>query len=161
LLLSITNSSIGEGIIKLKRHKGGKWLLYWKKGSPKLLSNKKVVATINKYVRKQKYMIQEATYNVTVQRGGSGSWQNIEMIGRDAGIRRHVTNVAKGGKVREVEELFTASGFNPEEIKSEMRQVSLSIMNYLSFLIWLMSVRCAVLLYIYRMLNTVVTIIEI
>lgn len=143
LYIKPTNSSVGEGIMKLKRHNGGKWLLYWKKGSPKLLSNKKVVANINRYVGKKKYMIQEAipvaTYNgrpydlrVTIQRGSSGNWQLIGMIGRVAAIGRHVTNVAKGGKVKKVEELLTASGFNPEEVKADIRRASLSIMIYLS-----------------------------
>lgn len=52
--------------MKLKKHKSGKWLFYWKKGSPKLLSSKKAVSTITRYVGKMRYMIQEtiqvATY---------------------------------------------------------------------------------------------------
>ena len=129
--------------MKLKKHKSGKWLFYWKKGKPKLVSSKKAVAYITRYVGKQKYMIQEAipvaTYNgrpydlrVTVQRGSTGSWQITGMIGRVAAVGRHVTNVAKGGKVKKVEELFHASGFEPEEMKAAIREASLHIMTYLS-----------------------------
>jgi hypothetical protein len=143
LYIKPTNSSVGEGIMKLKKHKSGKWLFYWKKGSPKLLSSKKAVSTITRYVGKMRYMIQEAipvaTYEgrpydlrVTVQRGSAGSWQLIGMIGRIAATGRHVTNVAKGGKVKKVKELFQASGFEPEQMEAAIREASLQIMSYLS-----------------------------
>lgn len=143
LYIKPTNSSVGEGIMKLKKHKSGKWLFYWKKGSPKLLSRKKAVTTITRYVGKLRYMIQEAipvaTYKgrpydirVSVQRGSTGSWQVIGMIGRIAATGRHVTNVAKGGKVKKVEELFRASGFEPEQMASAIREASMQIMSYLS-----------------------------
>ncbi|SDN75784.1 YheC/D like ATP-grasp [Paenibacillus sp. yr247] len=142
LFIKPTSSSVGDGIIKISKQEGGGWNLYWMKGKPKLVTYKEAVSFIAKKVGKRNYMIQEAiplaTYNgqpydlrISVQRGGSGQWQVTGMIGKVAALGRHVTNVAKGGKVKRVEELFDSSGFYSPLIKHELQQVSLSIAQYI------------------------------
>ncbi|MBP1966610.1 YheC/YheD family protein [Paenibacillus aceris] len=143
LFIKPTNNSVGNGILKLSKHESGKWLLYWKKGNPKLLTGNKAVIIIARHVGTQTYMIQEAiplaTYNgrpydlrVSVQRGETGRWQVTGMIGKVAASGRHVTNVAKGGKVKRTEELFKLNGLDPERMKEAIREAALSIMHDLS-----------------------------
>jgi hypothetical protein len=143
LFIKPTNDSIGNGIMKLTKHVSGKWLLFWKKGKPTLLSAKRAIAIIQRVVGKRTYMIQEAialaTYKgrpydlrVSVQRGITGRWQVTGVVGKVAGAGRHVTNVAKGGKVRRTEVLFKNNRFDFETIMNNIRSASISIMNDLS-----------------------------
>ncbi|KRF13300.1 YheC/YheD family protein [Paenibacillus sp. Soil787] len=142
LFIKPTNSSVGDGIIKISKLEGGGWNLYWMKGKPKPVSKKQVISFIANKVGKQNYMIQEAiqlaTYNerpydlrISVQRGGSGQWQVTGMIGKVAASGRHVTNVAKGGKVKRCEQLFESSRFDSFQMKQELQQVSLEIAQYI------------------------------
>lgn len=142
LFIKPTNSSVGDGIIKISKLENGEWNLYWMKGKPMLISKKQVISFIAKKVGKQNYMIQEAiqlaTYNerpydlrISVQRGGSGQWQVTGMIGKVAASGRHVTNVAKGGKVKRCEQLFESSSFDSIEMKQELQQASLAIAQYI------------------------------
>jgi hypothetical protein len=143
LFIKPTNDSIGNGIMKLSKHLSGKWLLFWKKGKPTLLSAKRAVYVIQRIVGKKTYMIQEAialaTYKgrpydlrVSVQRGITGRWQVTGVVGKVAGAGRHVTNVAKGGKVRRTEVLFKNNRFDFETMMDAIRSASISIMNDLS-----------------------------
>ncbi|NEW06665.1 YheC/YheD family protein [Paenibacillus sp. SYP-B3998] len=143
LFIKPTNSSVGDGIVKISKQSDGKWCLYWKKGNPKLVSSKQVLSLIDKIVGHKKYMIQEAislaTYHgrpydlrVSVQRGGSGKWQITGMVGKVAAVGRHVTNVAKGGTCKRCEELFKQSGFDPERMKYAVSEASLAIAQYVS-----------------------------
>ncbi|UKS23911.1 YheC/YheD family protein [Paenibacillus sp. HWE-109] len=143
LFIKPTNDSIGNGIMKLTKQLSGKWLLFWKKGKQTLLSAKRAVSVIQKVVGKRTYMIQEtialATYKgrpydlrVSVQRGTSGRWQVTGVVGKVASAGRHVTNVAKGGKVRRTEVLFKNNRFNFETMMNDIRRASISIMNDLS-----------------------------
>ncbi len=142
LFIKPTNSSVGDGIIKVTKQNSGDWHLYWMKGKPRLVSKKQVISFIAKKVGKQNYMIQEAiqlaTFNerpydlrISVQRGGSGQWQVTGMIGKVAASGRHVTNVAKGGKVKRCEQLFESSSFDSVQMKQELQQVSLAISQYI------------------------------
>ncbi|WP_274468448.1 MULTISPECIES: YheC/YheD family protein [unclassified Paenibacillus] len=143
LFIKPTNSSVGNGIIKISRHASGAWKMYGIFRKPKLVSCKQAVAYIGNAVRKKTYMIQEAiplaTYRgrpydlrVSVQRGEHGQWQITGIVGKVAASGRHVTNVAKGGSVKRSEELFKASGLNPEQVKHELHQATLAIAKHLS-----------------------------
>lgn len=142
LFIKPTNSSIGNGIIKVSSHANGAWKIYGVSRKPKLVSRKRAIAYIEKIIRKQTYMIQEAiplaTYKgrpydlrVSVQRGENGQWQITGVIGKVAASGRHVTNVAKGGTVKRIEELFKASGFDAAHLTQELHQVSLAIARHL------------------------------
>ncbi|MFC5448559.1 YheC/YheD family endospore coat-associated protein [Paenibacillus aestuarii] len=143
LFIKPTNNSVGNGIMKIARSQDGKFHLHWKKGDPKQVSRKAAAAFIQKKVSHQTYMIQEgiplATYKgrpydlrVSVQRSAGGAWQVTGIVGKVAGRGRHVTNVAKGGKVKKVRELFGHSGFQPEKMIAAVENVSLSIARHLS-----------------------------
>ncbi|MFC5452479.1 YheC/YheD family endospore coat-associated protein [Paenibacillus aestuarii] len=143
LFVKPTNNSVGNGIIKLSRVGDGKWHLHWRKGNPKIVSREVAVSFVHKKVSHQSYMIQEgiplATYQgrpydlrVSVQRGSNGEWQVTGIVGKVAGKGRHVTNVAKGGKVKRAKLLFEHSGLNAELMTVTLKRVSLLIAQYLS-----------------------------
>ncbi|WP_171685862.1 YheC/YheD family endospore coat-associated protein [Paenibacillus planticolens] len=133
-----TNSSIGQGIIKLSKEADDTWRLFWSKSQPRLVSKEKALAYIQEKIGKQSYLIQQAiplaTYEnrpydlrVSVQRGEKGKWQVSGIAGKVAAPGRKVTNLAKGGEARRCEELFAGSGFQPEDMKAEIEKVSLRI----------------------------------
>ncbi|MBA2941595.1 YheC/YheD family protein [Paenibacillus sp. CGMCC 1.16610] len=142
LFIKPTNSSVGNGIVKASKQANGAWKLHGVFRTPKLVSRKQAILLINKKVRNQRYMIQEAiplaTYKgrpydirVSVQRSENGQWQITGMVGKVAARGRHVTNVAKGGQVKRCEELFKSSGFNAAHISEEIHQASLAIARHL------------------------------
>lgn len=142
LFIKPTNSSVGDGIMKISKLEGGQWHLYGVKRKPKLVSKKQAISLIVKKVGRQNYMLQEAiplaTYNgrpydlrVSVQRGGSGQWQVTGIVGKVAAYGRHVTNVAKGGKVIRCERLFESSGFDSIQMKQQIQEASLAIAQYI------------------------------
>lgn len=141
LYIKPTNSSIGNGVMKLSRQGGEWWKLYLMKGKPKLLRRKEMISFISKKTAKQAYMIQKAiplaTYNgnpydlrVSVQRGSHGHWQVTGIVGKVASAGKHVTNVAKGGRVKRCEVLLRKSGFEPEKMKADIHKAVLRIANY-------------------------------
>ncbi|MBP1155781.1 MULTISPECIES: YheC/YheD family protein [unclassified Paenibacillus] len=142
LYVKPTSGSIGNGIIKIKKKSSGNWTIYWKKEKHLQKSLRKTFAFIEQKVGPQNYLIQEAiplaTYHgrpydlrVSVQRGRTGEWQISGMVGKVAAAGRHVTNVAKGGKVKRGEKLFRHSGLSVESMKKEVNRASLEIANYL------------------------------
>ncbi|MBP1961691.1 YheC/YheD family protein [Paenibacillus aceris] len=142
LFIKPTNSSVGDGIIKVSKQTSGAWILHGVFRKPQLVSRKRAVILIEKTVRKQSYMIQEAiplaTYKgrpydlrVSVQRGEQGQWQITGVVGKVAARGRHVTNVAKGGSVKRCEELFKSSGFEVSQVTQELHQASLAIAKHL------------------------------
>lgn len=143
LFIKPTSGSVGIGIMKLNKTGNNQWAVHWKRGAPTRTSAAQAMAFINRQIGKQSYLIQEtiplAAYQgrpydirVTVQRNGSGTWQVSGMIGKVAAKGQHVTNVAKGGTVRRVEELLVASGFSSAKKMNEIRRASLQIANYVS-----------------------------
>lgn len=142
LFIKPSSGSVGDGVIKLTKQENGIWNMHWKRGKPTRNPLGKTVNFLEKYIGKQRYIIQEAiplaTYKgrpydlrVSVQRGTNGVWQITGMVGKVAAAGRHVTNVAKGGKVRRCEELFQASGFSPESMKQSISKASLDIAKFL------------------------------
>ncbi|UJF35821.1 YheC/YheD family protein [Paenibacillus hexagrammi] len=94
-------------------------------------------------VGRQSYYIQQtiplATYKgrpfdlrVSVQRDDSGDWQVTGIVGKVAASGSHVTNVAKGGRVRTCEVLFKENGFDVERTVSAVERASLEIVRYIS-----------------------------
>lgn len=144
LYIKPTNSSIGKGVIKVTQKENEDWQLYWSNNEPKMLNEKKAQAFIHEKVGTQSYLIQQAislaTYQgrpydlrISAQRGDKGKWQITGIVGKVAASGRHVTNLAKGGEARRCEELFRASGFDPYRIRAAVEQVSLIIVENLSW----------------------------
>jgi hypothetical protein len=142
IFIKPTSGSVGSGIIKIMEKQSGYWNIYWKKGMPTQKTRLQTLAFIQRMVGTQAYLIQEAislaTYQgrpydlrVSVQRGGTGQWQVTGMVGKVAGVGRHVTNVAKGGKVKRCEVLFQSGGLHIDGMKREVQRVSLEIAVYL------------------------------
>ncbi|MFD0618865.1 YheC/YheD family protein [Paenibacillus sp. GCM10027629] len=143
LYIKPTSSSVGEGIIKIQKDMNGLWILTWKKRETYLLNEDRAIAWIKKKVGRQKYMIQEAIQlakhdgnvydlRVSVQRGGDGRWQITGIVGKVAAKGSHVTNVAKGGKVKRTQVLFRGSGFHPVIMKRMVERSSLQMVKFLS-----------------------------
>lgn len=141
LYIKPQSSSVGNGIIKITRRTHGKWKLQLPKGSS-VASKTTVEKRVSSYARKQKYMIQEtiplAKYNgnpydirVSVQRGEGGKWQVTGMVGKVARKGSHVTNVARGGKVKKCAQLFTNSTMDPSKVTQAVKQLSLDLTRYL------------------------------
>lgn len=141
LYIKPQRSSIGNGIMKVTRNQTGKWRLQLPKGS--LVAMKSAVEKrVRQVARKQQYLIQEtiplAQYNgspydvrVSVQRGGDGKWQVTGMVGKVARKGSHVTNVARGGKVRRCAQLFKNSVKDPFGATNAVKQLSLDISRHL------------------------------
>ncbi|WP_243767217.1 YheC/YheD family endospore coat-associated protein [Paenibacillus agricola] len=142
LFIKPSSGSVGDGIIKISKISKGNWYIFQKKGKPTKNTFRQTVKFIERYVGTRIYHIQEtiqlSTYKgrpydlrVSVQRGRTGTWQVTGIVGKVAAVGRHVTNVAKGGKVRRYEELFQSGGLPVETVKNEVHRVSLEIANYL------------------------------
>lgn len=142
LFIKPTSGSVGSGVMKISRESNGKWQIYREKQPPALKSFRRTAELVDRAVGGRSYLIQEtirlATYRgrpydirVSVQRDGTGEWQVTGMVGKVAAPGRHVTNVAKGGKVRRCKELFEASGLPVQEMKLRLAEASLSIARHL------------------------------
>jgi hypothetical protein len=142
LYVKPNSGSVGSGIIKLSKSAKGDWQVYWRKGAPYTAPTARAIAFIHQKIGGQSYQIQEAIalaaykgrpydIRVSVQKNGSGHWQVTGMVGKVAAAGQHVTNVAKGGRVKRCEELFLASGLPVTRTKDSLRHVSLQIAEYL------------------------------
>ncbi|NOV02334.1 YheC/YheD family protein [Paenibacillus planticolens] len=137
-----SSGSVGEGIIKMSQVRNGMWKITLMKGKSIIKSKKSTLSFINNFIGNKKYIIQEtiplALYKnrpydlrVSVQRGIDGNWKVTGIVGKVAAKGRHVTNVAKGGRVRRYEELFQESGFPVLEAKETIRKSALQIAQFL------------------------------
>ncbi|MGG1516975.1 YheC/YheD family protein [Paenibacillus oryzisoli] len=142
LFIKPTNGSVGNGIIQISKSSNGSWRINLKKGKPLYKSKTRTQAFLSNFIGNKKYIIQEAIplalyktrpydLRVSVQRGADGNWKLTGIVGKVAAKGRHVTNVAKGGKVRRCEELFQESGFSVVEVKETIRKTALQIAQFL------------------------------
>ncbi|MEX2416292.1 MAG: YheC/YheD family protein [Paenibacillaceae bacterium] len=133
--------SVGRGIMRIRRVKGGLWSIRTLRGS-KILNKKAIYRKVQQNVGDQLYMIQKgidlATYQgrpydirVSVQRGQRGKWQITGMVGKVARRGSHVTNVAKGGTVKRCELLFRHSRLPVHATRAKVAGVSLQFANYI------------------------------
>lgn len=142
LFIKPTRGSVGDGIVKITKKNDGLWEIHLKKGKPLRKSKKQTQAFLRNFIGNRTYIIQEAIplalykkrpydLRVSVQRGADGHWKLTGMVGKVAAKGRHVTNVAKGGKVRRCEELFLESGFPFNETKEAIQKSALQLAQYL------------------------------
>ncbi|WP_025026911.1 YheC/YheD family endospore coat-associated protein [Caldalkalibacillus mannanilyticus] len=137
LFIKPISNSVGNGIIKISRIKPEKWKMQTNKGV-RYVAKDQVYQQIKLSQKKSSYLVQEgialATYRgnpydlrVSVQKNGKGEWQITGIIGKVAGRGKHVTNVAKGGKVVRCERLFAHSGFDEQKIRKEVEHLALEV----------------------------------
>lgn len=135
IYLKPVSSSIGRGIMRLDRMSENRWRL--KGGAKGIKKNKnKMITMVIKMVGGRHYLISEtiplAKYKdkpfdirVSVQKSGDGKWQVTGMVGKVAAKGSHVTNVARGGKVKRCEDLFSGCGLDIDSTRKEIERVSL------------------------------------
>jgi len=142
LYIKPSSGSIGEGILKISQVKNGMWKITLRKGQSIIKSKKSTLSFVSHFIGNKGYIIQEtiplALYKarpydlrVSVQRGIDGNWKVTGIVGKVAAKGSHVTNVAKGGRVRPCEELFRESGLPVLKVKGALRKSALQIAQYL------------------------------
>ncbi len=142
LYIKPMKGSIGEGILRLSYRGQGRWKLQSGVTQIRYGSMSRTIERVMKLAGKRRYLVQEAIalaqyegrpydLRVSVQRGERGMWQVTGIFGKVAAAGRHVTNVAKGGRVKRVEKLFKASGFPSDTTERRVAQASLEIAEYL------------------------------
>lgn len=135
------SSSIGKGIIRLDKRGEHSWIIRSSRGR-KVKKSEEVLRSLLKECRGRTYLLQEAIalaeyqgnpfdIRVSVQKGEGGQWVVTGMVGKVAAIGSHVTNVARGGKVKSCEELFKESGLDMKKTVNEIERVSLLIADHL------------------------------
>jgi len=143
LYIKPSSGSVGEGIIKISQARNGMWKIVLRKGKSIIKSKKSTLSFVSNYIGNKEYIIQQtiplALYKtkpydlrVSVQRGIDGNWNVTGIVGKVAAKGSHVTNIAKGGRVRHCEELFRASGFSVLVVKAAIRKSALQIAQFLS-----------------------------
>lgn len=141
LFIKPQRGSVGSGIMRIRRVRGGLWSIRTLRGS-QTLSAREIYRKVQHNVGQQLYMIQKginlATYQsrpydirVSVQRGQSGKWQITGMVGKVARRGSHVTNVAKGGTVKRCELLFRHSRVPVYATRAKVAKVSLLLAKYI------------------------------
>lgn len=142
LFIKPRRSSVGKGIIRIRKLPSGRWSLRNGKQACQLRA-KQVFPFLSRLTRGQSYLIQQgielARYRnrpydirVSVQRSGNGSWQVTGMVGKVAGKGKFLTNVARGGKAVHCEKLLASSGLPVFYTKQRIRKLSLSCAAHLS-----------------------------
>jgi glutathione synthase/RimK-type ligase-like ATP-grasp enzyme len=140
LYLKPINSSVGNGIIRLSQSKGQQWEIKTTRRTL-LVTKKNVYSTLALLIKNRRYLIQQeiplAKYNgrpydirVSVQRADGGEWKVTGMVGKVAGKGKHITNVAKGGKVITCDRLFEYCGFK-KMLPLQIEKLSLELAKYL------------------------------
>ncbi|WP_274361368.1 YheC/YheD family protein [Paenibacillus thermotolerans] len=130
---------VGVGIIKIGKIPGTTcWSIQRRSGKPKVVDQGALYRTLRRMTSGKRYIIQEkihlATYKgnpydirVSVQKGEGGQWGVTGMVGKVAKKGSHVTNVARGGRVRRCELLFRHAGLDSQEVKRKIKTASLQI----------------------------------
>lgn len=142
LILKPDNSSIGRGIMMIKRY-GERWMwVQCKKHKSEtrwIHHPDRLPQTLLKIIRQKRYIVQQrlplAEYQgrpydlrVSVQKGEQGGWQVSGIAGKCATKGKFVTNVAQGGTVLSLGELLQDSPhLDVEQIKADVEQFSLHV----------------------------------
>ncbi|MBU8879961.1 YheC/YheD family protein [Bacillus sp. FJAT-29790] len=121
LIIKPNSGSLGSGIIKVERLEGQSWAVSYneKKGEPSIQIpfTNEWPDLLKRKISNSYYIIQQriplATYEgspfdmrVSVQKNGLGEWQVTGIVGKVAKSGGFVTNVAKGGECKSLQELL-------------------------------------------------------
>ncbi|RXT13963.1 YheC/YheD family protein [Ammoniphilus sp. CFH 90114] len=135
------SSSIGRGIIRIVKDSPTHWKIQ-AAGMREKKKAAKMYSLLKKKTRAKTYLLQEAIplaeykgnpfdIRVSVQKSRNGQWQVTGMVGKVAARGNHVTNVARGGKVKRCEKLFEACGLDVNRTTQAIKKASLKIAEYL------------------------------
>ncbi|MGI2296618.1 YheC/YheD family protein [Paenibacillus sp. GXUN7292] len=138
LYLKPTTSSVGTGIIRVRKEKSDCIADINMRGKTKhkRASVKKIVKLVKK--RKYKYLVQQGIslmtykeqpvdFRVSIQKDEDGAWQYVGMVGRVAQKGAVVTNLHCGGKSFKASELFEAWGWNGKRVEEHVAALGLNI----------------------------------
>ncbi|RAV01237.1 YheC/YheD family protein [Paenibacillus sp. YN15] len=147
LIVKPSNGSVGQGIMLLSLTEQGKWR--WKYRSAKtgawrtLYFTTRMPAELVRRLRKRNYLVQyflplakfqgrPFDIRVSVQKNEAGLWQTTGMVAKVARTGAFLTNVAQGGKVATMDEIFAEHpGWNGAEIQERISQLSVQIAEFL------------------------------
>ncbi|MBS4194926.1 YheC/YheD family endospore coat-associated protein [Lederbergia citri] len=149
LIIKPNSGSLGSGIIKVERIKDQpKWEVSFngKKGEPSIQIpfTNEWPDILNRKISNSYYIIQQriplATYGgspfdmrVSVQKNGFGEWQVTGIVGKVAKSGGFVTNVAKGGDCKPLEELLMDSKeLNYDEVYKNIEDFSIKAVRVLA-----------------------------
>lgn len=143
VILKPDNSSVGLGIMKIRRRKNKwRWFYQTRKFSHvwKYQTFRRVIPPrLLKRIRSRKYLVQQmiplATYKnrpfdirVSVQKDRSGEWKITGMVGRVAAPKTFLTNMAQGGEAMPLSHLMQAQPqWDPVAIEERLAFLSLKI----------------------------------
>ncbi|WP_165452149.1 YheC/YheD family protein [Paenibacillus thalictri] len=144
IIVKPDRSSVGRGVMKLKREPGGWVLIYPRtlsvnnKHFKQLRFRSALPRLLHKRLAGMSYIVQQclplATYRgrpfdmrVSVQRGAAGDWQVTGIIAKVAGKATFITNVAQGGTVHRLEHIIQEEypQLNPDKVLADVCNFSL------------------------------------
>ncbi|MFD0694238.1 YheC/YheD family protein [Paenibacillus sp. GCM10027628] len=151
LIIKPTNSSIGRGVMKMDRTRAGWNLLYpqslrisnkiWRR----VQFDQEIPPILQRKIRSSGYMVQQrlplATFNgrpfdlrISVQRGAGGAWGITGIVAKVASRKLFLTNVAQGGKLKNLSEILAAEYpmLDPILIYHQVSEFSLRVARHLS-----------------------------
>jgi hypothetical protein len=150
IIIKPVNSSVGMGIMKLER-KGSRWKLSYPvhttgicRSWRSISFSRAIPRMLVRRITARRYIVQEciplATYKgspfdlrVSVQRSELGEWQVTGIVGKVAGKKVFLTNVAQGGKVYKLVKLLEEYPLLSEiEVRDNVSFLALKIAEHLS-----------------------------
>ncbi|MBP1932973.1 YheC/YheD family protein [Ammoniphilus resinae] len=141
LYVKPSSGSIGKGIFKLEQVGKGEWKIQTS-GKTRFKPSNKVYRYLRGKVGQRSFLVQEAIplakykgrpydIRVSVQKSSNGKWQVTGMVGKVAGKGKHVTNVARGGKVKTCDVLFAHCGWDVKKTTEIIEDFSLRVAKHL------------------------------
>ncbi|WP_167577453.1 YheC/YheD family protein [Ammoniphilus sp. YIM 78166] len=146
VMLKPDRGTVGEGIVKIDRVSPLAWNLKFRSGKQlksQSTEQRELYSKLKKITGKNRYLLQEtidlATYKecpfdirVSVQKDGTGEWSVTGMVGKVARPGHFLSNVAQGGSVHSLEELFEGNPeLSPIEVEKKLEEVALLMVQYL------------------------------
>ncbi|MDF2936680.1 MAG: hypothetical protein K0Q90_2053 [Paenibacillaceae bacterium] len=148
LIVKPSNGSVGQGIMLLSITEQGKWR--WKYRSAKTgawrtqhLTGAQLPGELIRRLRKRSFLVQyflplakfqrcPFDIRVSVQKNESGLWQTTGMVAKVARTGAFLTNVAQGGKVATMDQVFADHpGWNGTEIQERISRLSVQIAEFM------------------------------
>lgn len=148
IIIKPNSNSLGSGVIKVERTNVGECIMSsYNKNEKRFVREaftedwppilKKKISKMNNIVQQR---IPLATYKgcpfdmrVSVQRNSQGNWQVTGIVGKVAQIGGHVTNVAKGGACKTLEELvLDIPHLQYEKVNHDIEKLSIKAVRELS-----------------------------
>jgi len=141
LYIKPSNGSLGLGIIRIDKWKN-RWIIRFS-DSMKIISHDQLLSILTKLTKDRYYIIQQTVplakinggafdIRVTVQRNRIGEWQVTGMVAKAARRGKHVSNVARGGKVYRLEPTLKKLNLNVTNTKQSIQRLAIYIAQHLN-----------------------------